>query len=552
MFDTSPQSPTETGWAPGLLLAALAFVVSASHVNHGLIDSPLPAGPGLTTDESINIRQGLYLYDAFTQHGPEILLPGTAQEVYSDPAYLPDYVPLGRLCIGAAHAFTAWIISGAELSLVNVPAARLASSVALAMTVLLMVRFTTRHYGSRVAVTAVVLLLLMPRVIGHSRLACLETLTMLAWFAALWPLLNWWTADRPPTSFQAIISGLLWGLLMLVKIQGVLLPPVIALFALVRFLHHGLKPLSLMAITGLLVFFLGWPWLWLDPVKNVSSYLMSTTDRPTIYNWYLGERYTDVATPWHYPFVMLALTIPLHTAVCLLLRFGLRKWDAAEKLMALSVIVPLIVFALPGTPVYDGTRLFLFVAPAAAILGARGLWMFADAVRRRASGSGTNYWGWILWPVCVLMTIDAALTIPQLGAFAGDAWNNAVRFGRFAEHSVEASYWGDALNGDFWDQVPQGATVAVAPVLHPVLLQDMMTMVPVIQQKEIRLEPFFYNPQEQRGLILLIHRLAELRPVLREPPNGTSPLVEVRQDQRVLARLVDTTSETWPEVPQWD
>ena len=28
MFDTSPQSPTETGWAPGLLLAALATAVS--------------------------------------------------------------------------------------------------------------------------------------------------------------------------------------------------------------------------------------------------------------------------------------------------------------------------------------------------------------------------------------------------------------------------------------------------------------------------------------------------------------------------------------------
>ena len=556
MFRLIPPPPKETGWLPALIMAAIALVVSASRINHGLVDSPLPAGPGLTTDESINLRQGLYLFEAFTQHGPDLLLPDTARQVFTDPRYLPDYVPLGRFLIGAVHELTAWMFSGAELATVTLPAARLTSSAALAGTVLLMVLWATRRYGSRTAVTAAVLLLFMPRVVGHSRIASLETLTMFAWMAALLPLVSWWTDDRPPAGHRAAMSGFLWGLLMLVKIQAVLLPPVIVLYAGLRFRGRAVRPLFWMAVAGLTVFFAGWPWLWLDPWHHTTGYLLSTTQRSTVYNWYLGTRFEGRHTPWHYPMTMLALTVPLHTSVCLLLRLLQRRIDPAEKLLLTSIAVPLIVFAMPGTPVYDGARLFLFVSPAVALLAARGWNRFLDPPRSveddpSAAAPHRRRPSPAVMLFSAILVLDAAFTIPDLGAFAGDAWNNVVRMIPLPEDTLESCYWGDAINGDFWQQVPDGSTVAVAPVLHPVLLQDMMTMIPVVRQKNLRLEAYQYNPQQQRGLVLLLHRLADLRPALRRPPPGTDPVAEVRSDGRVLARLVDTTQKTWPEIPSW-
>lgn len=539
-------------------MGLLGFLLSAARINHGLVNSPLPAGPGLTTDESINIRQGIYLFDAFTQHGPLILLPGKAQDVYSDPGYMADYVPLGRFLLGATHELTAWMISGAELSIVNVPAARLASSGALAVTVMLLMMWTGRKYGTLTAVIAAVLFLLMPRVIGHSRIASLETLTTLAWFAALIPLLAWWTGERPPTIWQAVISGLMWGVLMLVKIQAVFLPPVITLYAFAMFGRRAFVPLSIMAVCGIAVFFCGWPWLWLDPIQNTLSYLASTTDRLPVNNWYLGERFADKDSPWHYPFVMMATTIPLHAICCFALRFVYGKWDSTEKLLLVSVLLPLLAFAIPGTPIYDGLRLFLFVLPAVAIIAARGIVLLFTEDRLPSSQISSNgqrsplvLFRPMAAAICVVLAIDVTATGTQHGPFAADAWNSAVRLLDSEPDTFEASYWGDSLNGDFWTQVPEGSTVAVAPVLHGVLLQDMMSMVPIVHQRDIQLVPFYYEPEKQRGLVLLLHRLADLPPLLRKDPEGSHSVVEVELNHRLLARLVDTSQVTWPEKPKW-
>ena len=545
-------------WTLAFVAAFVAFLLAASRINHGLTASSLPDGPGLTTDESINIRQGIYLFETFAQHGPLMLFPGKAQEVYRDAAYLSDYAPLGRFLLGASHELLSWIISGAELSVVNVPAARLASAGALAFTVLLMTVWTGRRYGPATAVLAAVLLLLMPRVIGHARIASLETLTTLAWFAALLPLLNWWTGERPATTPQAFVSGLMWGILMLVKIQGVFLPPVIFLYAITLFRLRALRPLTIMALTGIAVFYCGWPWLWLDPVNNTLSYLMSTTDRVTVNNWYMGHRFEDTSTPWHYPFVMVAVTVPVHSVCCIILRLLKRRLDAVERLLLLSVSLPMLTFAIPGTPVYDGTRLFLFIMPALAILGARGLMLWIATVRISQSATipeKTSRPSMVsklpAAIICGLCLADAAVTFTRLGPFAGDAYSSVVRLLDPENETFECSYWGGALNTDFWEQIPEGSTVAVAPVLHPVLLQDMMSMIPVVRKRQIQLEPFYYNPDEQRGLVLLLHRLADLPPGLRQTPADNQPLMEIQLDHRILARLVDTTHSTWLKKAEW-
>jgi len=525
-----------------------ALLLSSMLVDHGTIDGRLH-GPGLTIDESFNIQQGVYLVDALVQHGPLIFSPSGAKEVFGSPEYLPDHPPMGRIMLGVAHYLTSWCIAGSESTGYNVPAARLGSCFAFAMTVLLLSEFCRRRYGWAAAVCVVILMISTPGLMGHARIAALESATNLAWVAALLPLLAWWTDSRPPSTLRACLSGVFWGLLLLTKVQGVLLPPIVFLWAVWQFRWKSLRPLTCWAIGGGVVFLLAWPWLWLDPIRNLQQYLGRTSDRPTLYCWYFGERLADKQVPWHYPFVITLFTLPFGVLLCLLARFRRTQPDSIDQLLLLSIAVPLIVFALPGTPVYDGNRLFLIVMPPIIVLAARAFCRFDNMTNGQGDLSRSPISRTVArWQVTVLgllalqpfgSPIFSPYAISQYGPLAGGS-NGAAWMG------MESSYWSDGLNGSFWEQVPENSTVFVAPVSHQFQLQDIMSLVPIVQQRKIKLAPYEYDPDKQNGLLLLIHRLADLRPELRVVPPGATVVAEARLDDVVLARLIDTSPRESP------
>lgn len=528
------------------LAAFVAFGLAAMMVNHGLVDSAWPAGPGLTSDESFGIEQGVYLFDAFCERGPLLFTPTGAKEVFGSKRYFPDHAPLGRVPLGIAHQLTDWLIPGSESAAFNVPAARLGSTFAFALTVLLVCEFAVRRYGTATGILTAIMLIGMPHLTGHARIAAQESTTNLAWAAAMLPLLAWWTSSKPPSLLRAFFSGGIWGILFLTKIQGVFLPPIVFLWAIWKFRWKAILPLAIYGITGAAVFFAGWPWLWLDPVHNLLDYFNRTTDRSILYCWYLGQRYADQAVPWHFSFVMTLISLPAWTVVGLGLRIAKsrlaeRSLDNVEQLLLLCALFPLFVFAIPGVPVYDGTRLFLIVFPPIAVLAARGvsLWMYAESSRPDNNKSAQRrrllrIVVWVLLVVSPLFWIMQSLTILQYGLLAGGN-RGAAWLG------MEASYWSDALNSDFWQQVPEDSIVYVAPVSHQFQLNDIEALVPIVHHRRIRLIAYEYDPEKQQGLMLFIHRLADLRPELAAPPANSRLVTEVRKDGVTYAQLVDTS-----------
>lgn len=533
-------------------LSFVAFVLAASMVNHGLVNSNLPAGPGLTLDESFNIDQGVYLADAFAHHGPLLFTPDVARAVFGAPRYLPDHPPLGRFLLGISHSLTAPFITGSEKSIYNVPSARLGSCAALALMVFLLSEFSRRRYDLTTGLLVAALLTGMPHLMGHARLAALESSTNLAWVAAMIPLLTWWTRSTAPTTPQAAVSGVFWGLLLLTKVQGIFLPVLLFLWSVARFRGKSIRPLAVFGIVGAIIFFVGWPWLWLDPVKNIMIYLGRTTERPTLYCWYFGQRFADKAVPWHFPFITTLISLPLWTLFGLILRSVRATLDSTEKLLLLFVLMPLTVFAVPGVPVYDGTRLFLIVLPPLAMLAARGfsLWLNGrrgtDPATPAAVGArnpGRKVFVGILVGFAPLFWIMQPLAISQYGPLIGGN-RGADKLG------MEAGYWSDALNSEFWNQVPENSVVYVAPVSHQFQLSDLESLVPIVQHRRIRLVSWEYDPARQRGLLLLIYRLADLRSSLRALPSGATLIAECSRDGVTMARLIDTTDAVFPELVQ--
>ncbi|MCA9084512.1 MAG: glycosyltransferase family 39 protein, partial [Planctomycetaceae bacterium] len=556
-YDMPSASRMKPVIAAGVVFA-MAFAVSARCVNHGLVSSSVRSGPGLTLDESFNVGQGIYLFESALDHGPLMFTPSGAEQVFGRKGYLPDHPPLGRLLLGAAHqTFATWFDGNLDAPFC-IPAARLGSSLAFALTCGLLTAFAAGHYGIPVGFCAGCLLMQMPRMLGHSRIASLETATGLFWLLTSLGFLQWWTGPHRPSGRQSFVSGIAWGLLLLTKVQGILIPPLITGWAFYQFGWRAVRPLSILAATGLAVFLFGWPWLWLDPAENLMTYLGRAADRPTLYVWYFGQRYADKLVPWHYPFVLLFATTPLFVILPTAFRCLRGRLDAVERLCLTLLIWPLIVFALPGTPVYDGVRLFLVVLPLLALLAGRGLVMIfcplsaSDSAEETASGSNRCS-ALIRLSVVLLLVFSAVLEAAPFSPYLLDRYSvvAGLNSGAVNRLGLEACYWADALNGDFWNQVPEASVVYVAPVSHQFQLQDLESLVPVIRDRKIRLAPFEYDPQAQRGLTLLIHRLADLRPALRHVPQGATVLAEVISDGVVLARLIDTTNATWPEIPDW-
>lgn len=525
------------------ILFVVAFCVAASRVNYGQSDSAWPAGPGVTTDEVINVAQGVYLNDQILKHGPGLWIPETTKDVFANPDFLPDHPPFGRAVLGFCEMIFSGIFPPAVEGQVSISAARMGPCLMFAATVALLFFIVSSKYDRTSAVLAATLLLVMPRMVAHARLGALETATTLTWLLALSIPLTAWTADNSklPSYRSMVFAGALWGLLLLTKIQGILMMPIIGLWAIRQFQIRFPVPVLISGIVGLIVFFVGWPWLLLDPLEHAQQYFIKAGERPTLFVWYFAERFKDKAVPFHFPFVMTAITLPLIVLLGFAVRCMQRRFDRFEQLALLSVAIPLLVFALPGTPVYDSVRLFLVIMPVLAFLAARGIIQLirTSAVTTRRIAIAAVVVGLLLPLPAVFSPFGLCSYGAQVGGTTG-----ASALG------MEADYWGVGLNSEAWKLIPEGSTVMVAPVSHQFQLRDLQLLHPEIQRRNLTLVPFRYTPDE-KGLLLNIHRLADLRPCLATVPEGAKQIGQIRYGSMPLVTILDLNGVRWTEVPDW-
>ena len=534
---------------PELVAALLAFVlVILTGLDPTGTYAWLPDGPGLTVDESFNVEQGVRL-----EIGLRYMLLGAVslKEVFGTPTelgadaplgyHLADHPPLGRWLLGVAHDLVTAVAPPTDWPTPFVTAAaRFGSAIAFAVTVLLVALFTTRRWGRPAGLTAAAALVLMPRVFGHAHLASLETMIGLFWTATVLysttALATPLAASRPVKNESlwkpTLFCGVLLGLALLTKVQAVLLPIPIAAWALWHGRQRAIVPLLLFGATGAIVFFLGWPWLWFDPIDHIAQYLGRTTNRASLPVWYLGRVFADHAVPWHYPFVLFAVTVPVGLHLLGIVGTIAGRRDPGLHLILLCGLFPLVVFAVPGVAVYDGARLFLVCFPLWAVVIGRG---------------GAVAWTWLRTrlatkPAAVVLCLFLALQ--SYGLFAsGPVWlsyyNLAVGGLDGAERlGFEVNYWGDAQTPALLHAaaaaVPPGGTLAVAPVLHQFQLEDLRRQTPVLRQRDIQLVEY---GTADADVLLIFYRYASLTEPLRQRTATQPPLAAVTRQGVILAAV---------------
>ncbi len=519
-------------------------------------DPGLASGPGITIDEPFNVQQGVRLAVAV----PEWIRGGlTLREVFGEPDdvgpnapvgyHLADHPPLGRAWLGVSHQLGRVLLPPANAGQPFVTAsARLGSALAFALTVLLVGRVASGWYGWRAGAVAAAALVLMPRCWGHAHVASLETVLNLFWTAAVVHVAGRWSGEEGVTPRTAAVSGLLLGLLLLTKIQAVLLVPPFLAWALWNWRQRALLPLAVCGSTAFAVFFVGWPWLWLDPAGHLVEYFARTTERASLRVTYFGTVFADRDVPWHYPFVMFLLTVPiglqaLGVAGNVVRRTGDQESEASagivwrrEQFLLAVTVFPLALFAVPGVVVYDGVRLFLVVFPIWAVLIGRGAARLLETLDARL----TARWSTTLvatfvalqgYAIVVLCPCHLSYYNLFVGGTAG-----AERLG------LQTTYWGEPITRELLataaEQAGPGGAVHVVPALHPLYPAFLESQTPAFQAQGVRVVDFNgSNPTESR-LVLVHHRTADWPDGLAETLVSAERLSEVRRGGVLLAELV--------------
>ena len=605
---TSIRRLLETTW-PSAVVAIVTWISIVIAIDPAGSYPNMPEGPGLTVDEIFNVEQGVLLVEQAKALGWLNLVPGTSAEAFKpENHYLPDHPPLGRYWLGVHHHLTWWLFPPFDPEGLCVAAcARTGSATAFALTVWLVGAFValrrlgressdsrsggrespgfTRDSSSNSSSStslaesgdsrpplredqcrrwegffASLALVLMPRLYGHAHIASLETITNLTCTAAVLAVAHWWNGSAPPSCRVALLTGIVMGLALLTKIQAILIPiPVIA-WALWRWRTKAILPLLIWGVTANVVFFALWPYLWLDPVGHYLEYLGRTTNRSTIHCFYFGVRYADKAVPWHYPFVMFAVTVPvgLHLLgawgasslfgrqpLFAFLTGGRKSPDSSSDsnvapppkapltltlspqsrgegtrhsdiLLLVCTVFPLIVFALPGVAVYDGERLFLTSFPLWAIFIGRGICKLMEMIVRRSNSR--------------LMV--AAVSVAFFSYHI--AWQQSVRPGYLYYYNeatfgtagaerlgLEIDYWGVGMTREFFSDlvnaVESAATVTVTPTLHQFQADDYRRQSPILRSRnitfiELRPQTLDSNPA------IVFRRRADM------PDRGNGPL----------------------------
>ncbi len=444
-------------------------------------------GPGLTIDEPLDVRPGRTYIKVIRDEGLRFFKRPVVERVFKDNA---EHPPLGRWLLGIASTLgepfeVIW--KGPDPTGQYVLAGRMAPAICFAILAGVVTLAAGRRWSPAAGAAAGFALLAMPRVFAHAHLAALDTFLSLFWTLAL---LAGDRAIRSPHPLRAMaVAGAIWSLALLTKIHAWLLIPILGIWAFVYLPpRRAFAAMAIWGVVGVSLFWLGWPWLWYDPVHRLAAYWGTGVTRPTILVQYFGQVIADRDVPWHYPWFYFAATVPLGLQLLGCLGFA-RGWrnrraDAFPLLLAGTIAVFLLIFST-RVPIYDGERLFLHVFPAWALLIGLGfdtLWNHYQtaAVRRRFR-----------------IILSAFLLVQAYGTIAlhpfGLSFYNGLTGGLSGAErlGLELTYWNDAVDTVLLDRLAREGKP-----------DDQAALVPTLY--------------EQQGLITTNRALAKAEIILRD------------------------------------
>jgi 4-amino-4-deoxy-L-arabinose transferase-like glycosyltransferase len=441
-----PKAEPADAWKISLGLGILAAMAIIAGINyHGLTyDEPIYAGFGA--------RSAQWAADFFTS-----IFDGTFRQHISTAAINKAWFstidmqpPLVQVLSGLSH-----ILLGEHLGGLLAP--RLPSALLFALAVGTLFWLTEKAFNREAAFFAAIGLILLPNFFGHAHFTSLDVpvsalilLTAAAFYAA----------SEERSWNLALLAGLFMGLALLTKLNAAFLIGILLIWAAVFHPPMILRGAIAFFIVSPIIFFIGWPWLWHDTPAHLKGYLFFHLQHYPVLVYYLGELHEYA--PWHYPFVMTAVTTP---AVFLLLMLigiihGASGRSAYEKkkvnssfaagrwLLIICALGYLIPSAMPFAPKYNGVRLFLPAFPFLMGLAGGGLAFLHGTLLRLLGRIGSlarieRFRGKLAFVLILGLLLPAVVGLSRVYPYE-QAYYNALVGGPAGaqKRGFETTYWG--------------------------------------------------------------------------------------------------------------
>jgi hypothetical protein len=184
--------------------------------------------------------------------------------------------------------------------------------------------------------------------------------------------------DRYPALIAgAIVLGFTVGLRQIGLFAGAL----VSLYLLYRGRARSILPLLFYWTIAALVTYATWPYLWSDPIQNITKSFTAIQGFGTQGVRFLGQEYLAAALPWSYFPILVSLDLTEPTLLLAVLGLGVVLWRFLRRrtdrivvsLLALWVGVPVAWLMTQSVTIYDNIRHFFFVLPPLLVVAGVGL-----------------------------------------------------------------------------------------------------------------------------------------------------------------------------------
>jgi len=391
---------------------------------------------------------------------------------------------------------------------------------------------------------------LMPRLFGHAHLGTTELPLMTLWFlcvCAFW-------RGRDQAGFSVVLA-VLWGMALATKFTAVLIIAPLVLWALIYRDRSSLRNFIFMLLLGPLVAIALNPGWWYEPVAKISAYVATSLTRdehipiPTLY---FGQA-LPFRPHWSYAPVMTALTIPVSSLLLFFIGAGRLALKTEQRpydlLMFLSIPVLLVIVMLPGAPVHDGLRQFIYILPFIAYCVGTGFAAFAGSLARIVSGSVLR--GCVVTGLLLAAVAYPALETARSHPYELSYYNRLIGgLPGASKRGMEVTYWYEALTDDMLTvinkTVPSGSLVSSFPVASHYfeflqergkIRNDIKFVMPNIQATKNRKAQKIVFSTKKPDYLVLVYRFGMFNDFYRSLVQKTTPIYVVQHQGVTLAAL---------------
>lgn len=374
---------------------------------------------------------------------------------------------------------------------------RLPNNLYFAVLIGVLCYWISKRFSLVEGVGASLALIAMPRVFGHAHVAGLDLPILVLWVLSA---LAYFEAVERPTWKRHIMCGIIYGLAACFKLHAFFFPIGFLLWGVWdsiatrakqssggdtagvwAFWRPHFRNLVCMAAFAVILYFATQPFLWhhtWDRLAERFSHYAGKASSAPIALYYLGKTYRG-STPWHYPLVMTAVTVPIPILVLAIigvagsLRAGAARF---EKLCLVSWLASIALVLLPLAQAYDGVRLFLASFGFLAILAGKGLGRLALFLQSRPTIDRlpSRFRPRLGTVLLIFFLITPFWALARLHPFHLEYYSALVGGIRGANGiGMESTYWCDALTPEFLDTLnatlPDGANIRPLCMSYEVL-----------------------------------------------------------------------------------